>query len=157
MDEVGHVLGHELAEFAKLTGRKLKLEVEPGMFVTANCAILVSSIDDIIDTGNYGYNFIKLDTGMNDFVRPAMYGSQHPIAVVSDSKELEDYVVVGHNCESADVFTVQSDNPGAIQPRQLHKASVGDIVLIGGVGGYCAAMAMHGYNGFPNAKEIFID
>jgi diaminopimelate decarboxylase len=156
MDEVGRVLAHELTEFAKHTGRKLKLELEPGHFVTANCAVLVSTVDDIVDTGEYGHKFIKLDTGMNDFVRPAMYGSQHPIAVVTDETDEADYVVVGHNCESADVFTVQSDNPGAIQPRRLKKAVVGDIVFIGGVGAYCAAMAMHGYNGFPNAKEIFV-
>ncbi len=156
MHEVGRVLGHELTNFANRTGRKLKLEVEPGTFVTANCAVLVSSIDDIVDTGTYGHKFIKLDTGMNDFVRPAMYGSQHPMAVMSDTREEEGYIVVGHNCESADVFTVQSDNPSAIQPRRLKKAKVGDIMLIGGVGGYSAAMSMHSYNGFPSAKEIFI-
>lgn len=156
MKEIGEALSRELSDFAQATGRELKLELEPGTFVTANCGVLISSIDDIVDTGKYGYEFIKLDTGMNDFVRPAMYGSQHPIAVVSDASEERDYVVVGHNCESADVFTVQSDNPGAIQPRRMKKAAVGNIVLIGGVGAYCAAMAVHGYNSFPNAKEIFI-
>jgi len=156
MEKVGRVFEHELRLFAEQTGRKLKLEVEPGTYITANCAVLLSTVDDIVDTGEYGYTFIKLDTGMNDFVRPAMYGSQHPIAVVSRSKQEQDYVVVGHNCESADVFTVQPDDPGALAPRRLKKAHIGDIVIIGGVGGYCAAMSMHGYNGFPNAKEIFI-
>lgn len=156
MEEVGRVLKHELQLFSEATGRKLKLEVEPGMFVTANCAVLLSAIDDIVDTGAYGHTFIKLDTGMNDFVRPAMYGAQHPIAVLSDKEQEQDYIVVGHNCESADIFTVQPDDPGAVAPRRLKKADVGDTVIIGGVGGYCSAMAMHGYNGFPDAKEIFI-
>ncbi len=155
MDEVGHVLERELTEFARATGRQLGLEVEPGMFIVANSALLVARVGDIVDTGAGGYRFIKLDTGMNDLIRPAMYGAQHPIAVLSGTGEEEEYVVVGHNCESADIFTTVPGNPHEIQPRRLKQAHIGDIVLIGGVGGYGPRFSVTGYNSFPSAVEIF--
>lgn len=157
MSQIGDMIARELSYFAEITGRKLKLELEPGTLLVANSGILIAKIDDITDTGSDGYNFIKIDTGMNDILRPAMYGAQHPIAVLNDSSEEQDYVVVGHNCESADLLTPAPGDPEVLLPRTLNKASIGDLVLIGGVGGYCASMSVSGYNGFPNAKEIFID
>lgn len=157
MPEIGLAVAYELTHFADTTGRKLKLELEPGTFLAANCGILISSIDDIVDTGENGYEFIKLDTGMNDLLRPAMYGAQHPIEVLNDSSEQHDYIVVGHNCESADLLTPAPGDPEVLLTRTLNKAEIGVVVLIGGVGAYCAAMSTHGYNGFPSAKEVFID
>lgn len=156
MTEIGDLIARELTHFADETGRQLRLELEPGHFMVGNAGILVATIDDIVDTGEDGYNFIKLNTGMNDFMRPAMYGSQHPIAVVTDSVEEEDYVVVGHNCESADLLTPAPGDPEVLMPRTLKKAKIGDLVLVGGAGGYSAAMSAHGYNGFPGAKEVMI-
>lgn len=157
MENIGQLIAQELIHFADTTGRKLKLELEPGHFMVGNTGILIANIDDISDTGKDGYTFIKLNTGMNDFMRPAMYGSQHPIAVLSDSNEQKDYIVVGHNCESADLLTPAPGDPEVLMPRTLAKANVGDLVLIGGVGGYSASMSVSGYNGFPNAKEFFIN
>jgi diaminopimelate decarboxylase len=157
MTEIGQIIARELTHFAETDGRKLKLEIEPGHFMVGNTGILIASIDDIVDTGEDGYTFIKLNTGMNDFMRPAMYGSQHPIAVVTENPEIQDYIVVGHNCESADLLTPAPGDPEVLMPRTLHKAEVGDLVLIGGVGGYSASMSATGYNGFPSAKEIFIE
>ncbi len=157
MSEIGKIISRELTHFAETTGRQLKLELEPGHFMVGNIALLIARIDDITDTGPEGYTFIKLNTGMNDFMRPAMYGSQHPIAVLSDSSEKHDYVVVGHNCESADLLTPAPGDPEVLMPRTLNKAEIDDFVLIGGVGGYSATMSATDYNGFPSAKEVFID
>lgn len=157
MTEIGKIIAGELTHFADTTGRQLKLELEPGHFMVGNGAILIATIDDIVDTGPDGYNFIKLDTGMNDFMRPAMYGSQHPIAVLNNNSQQQDYVIVGHNCESADLLTPAPGDPEVLMPRTLNQAQIGDLVLIGGVGGYSASMSATGYNGFPSAKEVFID
>jgi diaminopimelate decarboxylase len=156
MKKIGTAIAVQLKQFKQETGRELHLELEPGTFLTANAGILIATIDDIVDTGKDGFTFLKLDTGMNDILRPALYGSQHPMTVVTSVKEEAPYAVVGHNCESGDMLTPAYGNPEIIEPRIMPKAELGDLVLIGGVGAYCAGMAAHGYNSFPNAKEVLV-
>lgn len=156
MTAIGDKLSLELQKFADETGKRLHLEIEPGTFLVANAGVLIAQVQDIVDTGKEGYTFLKLNTGMNDILRPSLYGAQHPIEVVNDASETQEYVVVGHNCESGDLLTPDPSDPESIRPRLLNKASIGDIVLIGGVGVYCAAMSAHGYNSFPDAQEIMI-
>jgi diaminopimelate decarboxylase len=157
MPKIGEMIARELTHFAEVTDRQLKLELEPGTFMAANAGMLIAKIDDITDTGKDGYSFIKIDTGMNDILRPAMYGAQHPIAILNESSEQQDCVIVGHNCESADLLTPAPGDPEILMPRTLNKANIGDLVLIGGVGAYCTSMSAHGYNGYPSAKEIIVD
>ncbi len=154
--QIGQGIAAELQDFYSQTGRKLHLELEPGTFLTANAGILISRVEDIVDTGPKGRKFIKLDTGMNDILRPSLYGAQHPIAVLNDSAQSEKYVVVGHNCESGDLLTPAPGEPETIATRELNKAAIGDLVLIGGAGAYCASMAAHGYNSYPLTKEVII-
>jgi diaminopimelate decarboxylase len=156
IDHVEEAIVAELGAFQRESGRQLHLELEPGTFMAANAGILIAAVEDIVDTGPEGHNFLKLNTGMNDILRPSYYGAQHPIALLSDSSDEEDYVVVGHNCESADLLTPAPGEPDVLQARRLPGAAIGDLVLIGGTGAYCAAMAAHGYNGFPSAKEVVV-
>ncbi|OGL38010.1 hypothetical protein A3J32_01425 [Candidatus Saccharibacteria bacterium RIFCSPLOWO2_02_FULL_46_7] len=147
----------ELEAFARQSGRKIKLEIEPGAWLVGNAGLLLGRIVDIVDTGKNGFNFIKLDSGMNDLLRPAMYGAQHEIKILNDSMKTADYVVVGHNCETGDVFTPAPGNPEAIKPRKLNQAKIGDMAAIGGAGAYGASMRAVGYNSFPSATEVFIN
>lgn len=156
MIATGEMIAEELQAFATKTGRKLHLELEPGTFMVANAGILLASVEDVVDTGSDGYHFLKLNTGMNDILRPSYYGAQHPIAVLNQSNETEQYVVVGHNCESGDLLTPAPGDPDTLAPVMLNRAAAGDLVLIGGTGAYCASMAAHGYNSFPDAKEILV-
>ncbi len=153
---IGKAIADELQKFKQETGRELHLELEPGTFLVANAGVLIAQVADIVDTGAEGYRFLKLNTGMNDILRPGMYGSQHPIAVLNNSTEVNDYVVVGHNCESGDLLTPAPGDPETLQTRALNKAFIGELVVIGGTGAYCAGMAAHGYNSFPDAKEVLI-
>lgn len=156
MKAVGKAIANQLKAFARQTGRELHLELEPGTFLVANAGVLITSIEDIVDTGSEGYTFLKIDTGMNDILRPTLYGAQHPMDIVPAGDDTQEYVVVGHNCESGDLLTPAPGDPEALLARRLPKAEVGDLLLIGGTGAYCAAMAAHGYNGFPSAKEILL-
>lgn len=156
MAVVGQAIATELRKFAGQTGRQLHLELEPGTFLVANAGILLAQVDDIVDTGSDGHQFIKLNTGMNDILRPSLYGAQHPIAVLNDRTTQDDYVVVGHNCESGDLLTPAPGQPEAIASRRLNQAVIGDIVAIGGTGAYCASMAAHGYNSYPSATEVLV-
>ena len=156
MKVIGKMLVDELQDFTNSYGRKLHLELEPGTFLVANAGLLVAKVEDLVDTGKDGYKFIKLNTGMNDILRPSLYGAQHPIAVLSDMDEIGEYVVVGHNCESGDLLTPVPGDPEVLQVRKLTVPAIGDLVVIGGVGAYCASMSAHGYNSYPNAKEVLV-
>ncbi len=85
------------------------------------------------------------------------YGAQHPIVVLKDTSETAKYVVVGHCCESGDLFTCAPGDPEALQERELKKAEIGDLVTIEGSGAYCSSMSTKNYNSFPEAPEVMID
>lgn len=156
MTAIAAIFSDRLTRFAAETGRKLRLEIEPGTWLVAHAGVLLAQVIDIVDTGADGYTFLRLNTGMNDILRPSIYGAQHVIEVLSDAPEKKKYVVVGHNCESGDILTPAKGNPEVIEPRELTAAQIGDIVVIRDVGAYCESMATHGYNSFPNAKSIFL-
>ncbi len=157
---IGARLQPAFEAFACEQGRKLHLELEPGAFLTANAGALLCSITDIVDTGASGNRFIKTDTGMTDILRPSLYGAQHPITLFPATprgNEIYPYLIAGHCCESGDVLSPEPGNPEGLSPRELPLASVGDILVIGGAGAYCAGMAAKNYNSFPESAEVLID
>jgi diaminopimelate decarboxylase len=156
MNEVAKVFSDELNAFADRTGRKLHLEIEPGTWLVAHAGVLLTEVVDVVDTGADGHTFLRLNTGMNDIIRPSMYGAQHKIEVLSDNTETAEYVIVGHNCETGDILTPAPGDSEGLEPRTLNKAKIGDFVVIHDAGAYCASFAVHGYNSYPSAKEIFI-
>ena len=157
------VIGEHVVEAFRMTagkfGRELQLEVEPGTYLVANAGAIVTTAIDVVDTGDEGYTFIKTDSGMTEVLRPSLYGSQHPIAVVPAEEEdrgTKEYIVVGHCCESGDVLTPAQDDPEGLLARELVDTKVGDAVVIGGAGAYCAGMASKNYNSFPEAAEVLL-
>jgi diaminopimelate decarboxylase len=157
MERIMATFAEKLNTFKERTGRALQLEIEPGTYFIAHAGTLVAHVDDIVDTGKNGYTFLRLNTGMNDFLRSALYGSQHIIEVINDSPSIKEYIVVGHNCESGDIFTPAPGNPEEIQPRMLHQAAIADEVRIHDVGAYCASMRAKGYNSYPDANERMVE
>jgi diaminopimelate decarboxylase len=139
-------------------GRALHLEIEPGTFLLANSCSLVTTIQDVVDTGKGGYNFLKLDAGMTEILRPALYAAQHPVVVIpqKETSETAAYVVVGHCCESGDLLTPTPENSGELGPRELAKAAIGDLCVIEGAGAYCSALSAKNYNSFPEAAEVLL-
>ncbi len=157
MNQILGIFSEELRSFAEKTSREIHLEIEPGTYLVAAAGTLVAGIEDIVDTGSEGYTFLRLNTGMNDILRPSLYGAQHPIMVLNDNNEQQEYIVVGHNCESGDILTPAPGDPEGLLPRTLNKAKIEDLVAIGSAGAYCASMSARGYNAFPDAKEIVIE
>ncbi len=146
----------ELLDFASRHGRQLHLEIEPGTFMVANAGALLTTVVDVVDTGSQGYEFLKIDSGMTEILRPSMYGAQHPITVIPRHGEdtNRQYLVVGHCCESGDVLTPEPDNPEGLQTRTLPTARIDDALLLGSCGAYCAGMSAKNYNSFPEVAEI---
>ena len=116
-----------------------------------------ASFEDIVDTGIQGYTFMRLNTGMNDFLRTSLYGAQHDIEVMNKSATKKEYVVVGHDCESGDLFTSVHGNSEELEVRLLNEASIGDEVRIHDIGAYCASVRAKGYNSFPDATEVMVE
>jgi diaminopimelate decarboxylase len=156
LQTVGQPVVEVFKNFAKETGRELKLEIEPGTFLAANSCALLSEVRDIVTTGDNGYTFIKLDSGMTDVLRPSLYGAQHPITVLGEVQEEHDYVVVGHCCESGDLFSCKPGAPEELDTRKLKKASIGDLAVLDGAGAYCSSMSTKNYNSFPEAPEVVL-
>jgi diaminopimelate decarboxylase len=155
----GAPVAEKFREFAAETGREIKLEIEPGTFLLANACSLLAKVQDRVSTGSEGYEFIKLDTGMTEILRPSLYGAQHPIRIVQQEPRAGQraYVVAGHCCESGDILTPAPGDPELLSPRLLPLTEIGDLCLIDGVGAYCSAMSTKHYNSYPEAAEVLLD
>jgi diaminopimelate decarboxylase len=144
-------------EFARETGRKLIMEIEPGTFLAANSSLLLARILDIVDTGPQGYTFLKLDASMTELLRPMIYGDRHPIRLLGRNGETPvPCVVVGTCCESGDLFTPRQGDPEKLDTLLLPNPERGDLVALLGSGAYGLAMSAHNYNSRPACAEVMI-
>jgi len=162
MIKIAEVLSEKLKKFKADNGRKLKLEIEPGRLMVVHAVSLIAKIIDKTDTGEDGYRFLRVNTGMTEILRPAMYGAQHKLICVSADKSRElgkkrKFVVAGHCCESSDCLTMSPGNPEEIEPRKLEDPEIGDYLVIEEAGAYCYGMSAVGYNSFPQAEVVFVD
>lgn len=157
---IGEKVKTYFKDFYKETGRKIKLEIEPGTYLVAANGALIAEIDDIVDTGKDGYNFLKTNTGMSDFLRPTLYGVQHAMNLVSRTGETPEktanVVVVGHACESGDILTPTPGDAEGVDTLSLPKAEIGDYLVIEDAGAYCSSMSAINYNSFPRVPEVMI-
>ena len=159
LQQCGTPVAEKFREFAKATGREIHLEIEPGTYLLANACAVLSVVQDIVSTGADGYEFLKLNTGMTEILRPSIYGAQHPIYILQAeaSSETRDYMIAGHCCESGDILTPAPGDPELLAPRRLPLTRIGDLCVIDGAGAYCAAMSTKHYNSYPEAAEVMLD
>jgi len=93
-------------------------------------------------------DFVTLDAGMTELMRPALYGAYHAIEPVRPRPgAAREYEIVGPVCESSDVLG---------RNRELPPLEVGDLVTIRDTGAYGAAMASN-YNRRPTPAEVLVD
>jgi diaminopimelate decarboxylase len=151
--DIGAHVRQELIDFRDRTGRALHLELEPGTYLVASAGCVVATCIDVADTGARGYRFAKLDTGMTEITRPSLYGAQHPITVLAERAAVP-VVFVGPCCESGDILTPAPGDPEALAPRLVPQPAIGDLVVVGSAGAYCAAMSTINYNSYPQAPEV---
>jgi diaminopimelate decarboxylase len=161
LHEIGEAVKQDFVDFASQHGRELHLEIEPGTFLVANAGVLISEVMDVVSTGADGYEFLKIDSGMTEVLRPSHYGAQQPMTLVKadggDPGEEREYVVAGHCCESGDILTPAPGEPEGLSPRTFPQADIGDLLVIGGSGAYCSGMASKNYNSFPECAEVLIE
>lgn len=167
INDLGSYAKEKVEDFYQETGRKLKMEVEPGTFLMAKSGSLITKVIDRKKTGKDGFDFIVLDGGMEVNMRPLLYGSQHPLTMISkegkllfDEESLEEFegiaerVIVGKCCESGDAQCL--DESGKIQPRKMGNPEVGDFVVIGATGAYSPVLSPNNYNSHVKPPEVLI-
>ena len=158
LHEIGEPVREAFEALHAETGRRIHLEIEPGTFLVANACALVTTVQDIVQTGADGHHFLKLDTGMTEILRPSLYASQHPLILLpkAPTGRLVSYIAVGHCCESGDLLTPAPEHHEVLRSRELPEARSGDLCVIEGAGAYCASMSAKNYNSFPEAPEVLL-
>ena len=126
------------------------VHVEPGRSLVAQCATLISRV--LFVKSGETKNFLIMDAGMNDLIRPALYGAYHKIENLSAAQRTffpthQAYDIVGPVCESSDVW-----GAGRLLPLSVR----GDIMAIRSTGAYGQVMASR-YNMKDLAPSVFSD
>ena len=137
-------LGMALTEALK--GLDLTLILEPGRVIVGNAGILVTQVLYTKKIGDK--NFVIVDAGMNDLIRPAFYGSYHRISeVVQKGREEIVVDVVGPICESGDFLA---------KNRKLPRVERGEYLAVFSAGAYGFVMSSQ-YNSRPRAAEVLVE
>jgi diaminopimelate decarboxylase len=137
--------GEVLRDAARATG--LSLIVELGRWLVAPAGALLCRIVDTKPAPE-GRQFVILDAGMTELLRPALYGAFHRIVRVDEAGGEEvPSEIVGPVCESSDTFGGE---------RSLAGARPGELMLILDAGAYGAAMSSN-YNRRPLPPETLVD
>ena len=138
-------------EYAKaivegLEGLDVTLILEPGRVIVGNAGILLTEVQYIKETDSK--NFVIVDGGMNDLIRPALYGSYQAIQPVVENRAQRIVAdVVGPICESGDFFA---------KDREIPRPQRGDLLAIMSAGAYGFTMASN-YNSHPKPPEVLVD
>ncbi|EQB4331574.1 diaminopimelate decarboxylase [Providencia stuartii] len=138
-------------------GHSIELEIEPGRYLVAESGVLLAEVRAVKTMGRRHY--VLVDSGFNDLMRPAMYGSYHHISVLPaegrslENVPLKETIVAGPLCESGDVFTQQEG--GMVETRLLPDVQVGDYLVFHDTGAYGASMSSN-YNSRPLLPEVLL-
>jgi diaminopimelate decarboxylase len=124
----------------------LKLLCEPGRYLVANAGLLLTRVLYRKRAG--GKEFVIVDAGMTDFVRPSHYNAHHDIVPLKDGGRAERVVnVVGPICESGDFLALD---------RKLPVVKPGELLAVLGSGAYGFVMSST-YNQRPRPPEVMVD
>jgi len=120
--------------------------VEPGRFLVATSGVLLARITQLKGKGKVRY--VGVETGMNSFIRPALYGARHTIVNLSKLDKPTDQTVniVGPICESGDKLGID---------RMFPESDEGDVILLANAGAYGQVMCSN-YNLREPAGEVVI-
>lgn len=129
----------------RLEGRSITLSLEPGRSIVAEAGVLLTQVE-YVKKGN-DKNFVIVDAGMNDLMRPALYDAWQDIVPVQERKDTAAFLcdVVGPVCESADFLG---------KNREL-AVQAGDYLVVKDAGAYGFVMSSQ-YNSRPRVAEVLL-
>ena len=118
--------------------------IELGRSIVGNVGYILTSVEYIKKDSEK--NFVIVDAGMDNLIRPALYGAWHDIRPITDNKEQNILCdIVGPVCECTDFLG---------KDRRL-SVQQGDLLIISSCGAYASSMASN-YNSRPKPSEIMI-
>ena len=123
----------------------LTLVLEPGRVIVGASGILLCRVIRKKTQGKK--RFVIVDAGMNDLIRPPLYGSFHGLRPVRQREGTEVIDLVGPICESTDFLA---------QDREVSRLETGDLVAVMTAGAYGSALASN-YNSRPRPAEVLVD
>jgi diaminopimelate decarboxylase len=129
-----------------LAGERATIVLEPGRSLVGNAGVLLTRV--LYTKQAEDRRFAMVDAGMNDLLRPSLYGAFHAVEeVLPGGRDPEVTDVVGPVCESGDFLA-----RGRIMPA----VRAGDLLAVMSAGAYGASMAST-YNSRPLAAEVMVD
>jgi diaminopimelate decarboxylase len=137
------------AEYGAVVARATKdlgltIVLEPGRVIVGNAGILLTRV--LLKKTQGAKKFLIVDAGMNDLIRPALYGSHHQLWPVRAQTDREIVDVVGPVCESADFLA---------KDREVAVLEAGDLLAVMSAGAYGFSLSSN-YNSRPRAAEVLV-
>ncbi len=134
------------AVIKELKDLPITLILEPGRVIVGNAGILVTKV--LYTKSSKEKNFIIVDAGMNDLIRPAFYQAYHKIIPLEDKRDEEIVAdIVGPICESGDFLAKE---------RKISKVQRGDYLAVMSAGAYGFVMSSN-YNSRARAAEVLVE
>ena len=125
-------------------GWNTRLIFEPGRNIVGNAGVMVAGV--ILVKEGTTKTFVVTDAGMNDLLRPSLYGAWHDIKALRATDETMTATVVGPVCETGDTFA---------DDRRMEAVKAGDRIAFMTAGAYGATMAST-YNSRPLVPEVMV-
>lgn len=115
-----------------------RLVVEPGRAIAGPGTVTlyeVGTVKDVVIGSDKTRRYVSVDGGMSDNIRPALYGSEYDIRLVSRTSEAAPVLarIVGKHCESGDIIVRDTWVPQDVTP--------GDLLAVAATGAYCYSMS----------------
>ena len=121
------------------------LVIEPGRFIAGNAGVLLTRVLYVKEGA--GKTFVIVDAGMNDLIRPSLYGSYHEIVPVKKGGGRRIRAdIVGPVCESGDFFALD---------REIRRPVPGDLLAVMSAGAYGFSMSSN-YNSRRRPAEVLV-
>jgi diaminopimelate decarboxylase len=131
---------------APLLQMGMTVYTEPGRVIVGTCGALITRV--MYRKRNDVKHFTLVDGAMNDLMRPALYGSFHPMKPVArPDRPVIKTDVVGPICETGDFFA---------RDRELPEMEQQELLWIGAAGAYGSTMSSN-YNTRPRVPEVLVD
>ena len=128
-----------------LQGRDLTIVLEPGRSIVGNAGILITKT--LYLKKGTGKEFVIVDAGMNDLMRPSLYGAYHHVLPVIKSRRGKIIAdIVGPICESGDFLA---------KDREIQSVNTGEFLAVMSAGAYGFSMSSN-YNSRPRAAEVMV-
>ena len=146
--EFSKIIINKVNEEIKKTNINIKeLSIEPGRSLVGNAGYQIYTINQMKKALNKTYYFI--DGGMNDNIRPALYGAIYSVDIANkiDMEKTEVVSIAGKCCESGDVL---------FKDVKLPKAEANDLLVVYTTGAYGYSMASN-YNRLPRPAVVFVN